>query len=80
MQAVVSLISRTPDLVSGREYADLWVEGQMHANIYNSLGISRVNLANELTKLYMDKDNYYTLDGKGYNFTQYQKMARQQFN
>jgi TonB-linked SusC/RagA family outer membrane protein len=84
LQAGVSMMQRYPDLVSGREFADLWVEGKMHANIRNIMlessgasSISQADLVAELTKLYTDKDGY---TFHGLDFNEYQKIARQEFN
>ncbi len=84
MQAGVSMMQRYPDLVSGREFADLWVEGKMHANIRNAMlkssgasSVPQADLVAVLKQLYGDKNGY---TYNGLNFNEYQKMAQQQFN
>lgn len=84
IQGGVSMMQRYPDLLGGRDFADLWVEGKMHANIRDEIlrqnggsSVSQENLVAVLTPLYTDKDGY-TFNGK--NFNEYQKIARQQFN
>lgn len=83
LQGGVSMMQRYPDLLGGRDYADLWVEGKMHANIKGLLAeqsgssVSQADFVNTLRQLYNDKDGY-LLDGR--NFNEYQKIARQQFN
>lgn len=84
VQGGVSIMSRYPELVSGREFADLWVEGKMHANIQNAMiedsggsSIPRTQLVEVLNGLYKDKNGY---TFKGRNFNELQKVARQQFN
>ncbi|MGM9736791.1 MAG: SusC/RagA family TonB-linked outer membrane protein [Candidatus Cryptobacteroides sp.] len=84
LQGGISMMQRCPDLVSGREFADLWVEGKMHANIRNEMlkqsgasSIPQEDLIAVLKELYLDKDGY---TYNGLNFNEYQKIARQQFN
>ena len=59
-----------PDMVNGREYADLWVEGQMHSLINNYTG-ERSRLVEELKGLYGNKSGY-KFEGK--NWYEWRKM------
>lgn len=84
LQAGVSMMQRYPDLINGRDFADLWVEGKMHANIRDIMleesGASSVpqkDLVAVLANLYQDKNG---ATYKGLNFNEYQKIARRQFN
>lgn len=84
MQSGVSMLARYPDFVNGREFADLWVEGKMHANLKAQMieasggsSIDHKLLVDELTKLYLNKDKYLY---KGKNFYEYEKVAKKQFN
>lgn len=64
-----------PDLVDGPQFADLWVEGEMHALIK---GITSENdFVPALKNLYGDKQNY-LVGGK--NFNEWKKMAQNNFN
>ena len=72
-----------PEITTGREYADLWVEGRMHQLINNYIGTfatsnQRALLVEELKLLYGDKAGYTSSNGN--NFYAWQKQARQDFN
>ncbi len=65
-----------PDMISGREYANLWVEGELH-RLVRSVDTSSQVYIPELKNLYADKTGY-TYNGKTYY--EWQKQARQNFN
>lgn len=80
----VSIMAYQPDLVNAREYAELWVEGEMNRMIYNvirgttsSTLTQRRMLVEELNALYADKAGH-NFDGK--NYYGWQKLARESFN
>ena len=80
----VSRMTYQPNLVNADEYAELWVEGEMHRMIRDVIGrttssstTQRRMLVEELYGLYGDKTGY-TFDGK--NFYAWQKLAQQAFN
>lgn len=84
LQGGVSMMQRYPDLVSGRDFADLWVEGKMHADIRDEIleqsgasSVAQTDLVAVLSQLYNDKSGY---TYNGLNFNEYQKTARQEFN
>lgn len=79
-----AVMTNTPDITDGHEFAELWVEGYMNRLIQNSLSQYTANsttlrrrLVEELKSLYADKGGY-TFEGM--NYYQWQKMARQAFN
>ena len=65
-----------PDMVDGRTYANLWVEGEMH-RLIRKVDTSTDIWIPELKNLYADKSGY-TYQGK--TFYEWQKEARQNFN
>ena len=80
----VTIMRNQPNLVNGDEYAELWVEGEMHRNIHDVISLvtsssttARRMLVEELRNLYADKTGY-KFDGK--NFYAWQKEAQQEFN
>lgn len=79
-----SVMTGNPDLVGGRDFADLWVEGQMNMLVRNAVSASGIAGAdvssaflNELKNLYADKEGYLF---SGRNFFDFQNQARQDFN
>lgn len=65
-----------PEMVNGREFADLWVEGQMNRMILNQVG-ERSRLVEELKGLYGNKSGY-TFNGM--NYYEWRKLAQAEFN
>jgi TonB-linked SusC/RagA family outer membrane protein len=81
-QVGVAVMLIRPQLVNGSEFQELWTEAQFHTQVRNILanmgeGTSRSDLADELWKLYGDKDGYFL---NGLNYNQIMKLARQDFN
>ena len=76
LQAGFAYMTDMPDMVNGREYADLWVEGQMHSLINNYTG-ERSRLVEELKGLYGNKSGY-KFEGK--NWYEWRKLAQDAFN
>ncbi|MCL2028683.1 MAG: SusC/RagA family TonB-linked outer membrane protein [Bacteroidales bacterium] len=83
-QVGVSAMLIRPHLVDGPEFAELWTEAQFHLQVRNQItritgneNPSRSDLADELWKLYGDKDGYFL---GGLNYNQIMKLARQDFN
>lgn len=79
-----SVMTGNPSLLGGRDFADLWVEGQMNMLVRNAVsasGIAGVDVnsafLNELKNMYADKEGY-RFSGK--NFFDFQNEARQDFN
>lgn len=79
-----SIMTGNPSLLGGRDFADLWVEGQMNMLVRNAVSASGVAGAdlgsaflNELKSMYADKEGYRFA---GNNFYDFQAQARQDFN
>ena len=76
-----SIMTDAPLMVNGREYAELWTEGQMNRNIYNLAGSEGGNQYDRtieiLKMLYADKGGA-TYGGK--NYYEWKKEAQTQFN
>ncbi|MFA5712850.1 MAG: SusC/RagA family TonB-linked outer membrane protein [Bacteroidales bacterium] len=75
LQTGVASILSKPDFVNGREFANLWAEGEMHALIKGAT--SENDFIPELKKIYADKQNY-LIAGKNYN--EWYKQAQLNFN
>ncbi|MCL2416502.1 MAG: SusC/RagA family TonB-linked outer membrane protein [Bacteroidales bacterium] len=75
-QAGVGIMHMRPNLLNGPQFAELWVEAEMHGILAGIIG-DRVELAEQLWGLYLDQDNYLF---NGLNFHQWQKQARHSFN
>ena len=78
-QAGIGIMHMRPNLVDGRQFAELWTEARMHRLIFTGIGAeaNREDLADQLWELYLDKDGY---TFNGLNFWQWQKRARHDFN
>ena len=76
VQAGFAYMTDMPDMVTGREHAELWVEGQMHRLINDYIG-ERSRFVEELKGLYGNKSGY-KFEGK--NFYEWQKLAQDAFN
>ena len=71
-----SMMTDVPLMVNGREYAELWTEGQMNRLIYNQAG-GRAAAIEAVKYLYADKgNNLYA----GKNYYQWLKEAQTAFN
>ncbi len=86
-QTGFSYMNAHPETVTGRQFADLWTSGQMNFLIQQRIAeesgqsstsaFVRNALLSELTNLYGDKDGY---TYSGYNYNEWMKLARQDFN
>ncbi len=84
LQTGFSMLNTYPELVDGRQFAELWTEGEMHDLIRRELAdsegkTSRTDLVKELQSLYADKDGY-TYGRQNYNYNQWMKVAQGNFN
>jgi len=67
-----------PGMVTNREdYIDLWLEGEMHAEVLGVETVGKENFFTEIQNVYADKEGY-RIDGK--NYYDWQNEAKQNFN
>ncbi|TAJ11519.1 SusC/RagA family TonB-linked outer membrane protein [Marinilabiliaceae bacterium JC017] len=64
-----------PDMVNKDEFMDLWLEGEMHYQVYRKTGYDA--FFPEIKSLYADKENYTYKDK---NYHQWYAYAQEQFN
>lgn len=84
VQGGFAYMTDMPEMTTGREYAELWVEGQMNRMLNDQIAqyttnstIQRERLVEELKGLYGNKSGY-TFEGM--NFYEWQKQAQDAFN
>jgi len=76
-QAGIGIMHMRPRLLNGPQFAELWTEAEMHRLILDEVGGDRIELAEQLWGLYLDKEQYLF---NGMNFLQWQNRARHNFN
>lgn len=64
-----------PDMVNKDEFMELWLEGEMHYQIYRKTGHD--DFFSEVKELYADKENYIV---SGRNYSDWMNYAKNQFN